>query len=257
MAEGATSQTKEMLAARTLVKGVATQLQDVSKTAVAAATTAQRTETSAVDGVRAVDTVVSGMDGLRASVQAGAKKMKNLGDRSMEITSIVNTISKISEQTNMLALNAAIEAARAGDQGMGFSVVADEVRKLAERSASATKDIELLVKTIHAETSETVQSVEQQATVVEQEALAVGSAGNSLRQIQRVSTEAAQIVTAISKTAQSQADQVSDVVTTMDKISMISMETQKSAETTAATASELLRTSTTLNASISKFRIRA
>jgi twitching motility protein PilJ len=257
MAEGATAQTKEMLAARTLVKGVATQLQDVSKTAVAAATTAQRTETSAVDGVKAVDTVVSGMDGLRASVQAGAKKMKNLGDRSMEITSIVNTISKISEQTNMLALNAAIEAARAGDQGMGFSVVADEVRKLAERSASATKDIEILVKTIHAETSETVQSVEQQATVVEQEAIAVGSAGNSLRQIQRVSTEAAQIVTAISKTAQLQAEQVSDVVSTMDKISMISMETQKSAETTAATASELLRTSTTLNASISKFRIRA
>ncbi|MFN0247061.1 MAG: methyl-accepting chemotaxis protein [Kofleriaceae bacterium] len=257
MAEGATSQTKEMLAARQLVKNVASQLQDVSKTAVAAANSAQRTESSAVDGVRAVETIVSGMDGLRASVQAGAKKMKNLGDRSMEITGIVNTISKISEQTNMLALNAAIEAARAGDQGLGFSVVADEVRKLAERSAAATKDIELLVRTIHAETSETVQTVEHQATVVEQEALAVGSAGDSLRQIQLVSTEAAKIVTQISSTAQVQSDQVNDVVATMDRISMISLETQKSAQNTQATTGELMRAAASLTSSIAKFRIRA
>src|SRR5690242_21649462 len=76
--------------------------------------------------------------------QSGAKKMKNLGDRSMEITSIVGTISRISEQTNMLALNAAIEGARAGEHGRGFRVVAEEVRKLAERASSATKDIEKL-----------------------------------------------------------------------------------------------------------------
>src|SRR5690242_21608246 len=58
--------------------------------------------------------------------QSGAKKMKNLGDRSMEITSIVGTISRISEQTNMLALNAAIEGARAGEHGRGFRVVRSE-----------------------------------------------------------------------------------------------------------------------------------
>ena len=106
-----------------------------------------------------------GMDALRANVQAGAKKIKNLGDRSMEITSIVGTIARISEQTNMLALNAAIEAARAGEHGRGFSVVADEVRQLAERTAAATQEIESLVRAIQTETNESVDAIEQQTEV--------------------------------------------------------------------------------------------
>lgn len=255
MASGAANQTKEMVAARSLVQQVASQLQEVSKTAVSAAATAQRTESSALNGAQAVEAVVTGMDNLRSSVQAGAKKMKNLGDRSMEITTIVNTISRISEQTNMLALNAAIEAARAGEHGLGFSVVAEEVRKLAERSATATKDIEKLVKAIHAETTETVQTVEQQASVVEHEATAVSSAGDSLRQIQQVSTEAAAIVSKISSTTQNQAADVGRVTSTMDHIANISAETQRSAEETAATASNLLKLSAGLNQSIARFRI--
>ena len=126
----------------------------------------------------------------RQNVQAGAKKMKNLGDRSMEITGIVGTISRISEQTNMLALNAAIEAARAGEHGRGFSVVAEEVRKLAERTADATQEIDKLVKAIHSETNETVAAIEQQTQVVEQESQLVSKAGESLvrdpRRVDRV-----------------------------------------------------------------------
>ena len=134
------------------------------------------------------------MDSLRANVQSGAKKMKNLGDRSMEITSIVGTISRISEQTNMLALNAAIEGARAGEHGRGFRVVAEEVRKLAERASSATKDIEKLVKAITAETNETIRAIEQQTQVVEDESKTVGTAGELLRKIRSASDQSAGLV---------------------------------------------------------------
>jgi methyl-accepting chemotaxis protein len=90
-----------------------------------------------------------------------SKKIKALGDRSLEINQIVELIDEIAAQTNMLALNAAIEASRAGEQGKGFAVVADEVRKLAERSSNATKDIGAFIEMIQDATGDTVGSMEK------------------------------------------------------------------------------------------------
>lgn len=87
------------------------------------------TETQA--SLKTVNETINAMDSMRVS--------------SQEITSITNMISEIAFQTNLLALNAAVEAARAGDQGRGFSVVAGEVRNLSQRSAQATRDIKQLV----------------------------------------------------------------------------------------------------------------
>jgi twitching motility protein PilJ len=195
------------------------------------------------------------MGSLRANVQAGAKKMKNLGDRSMEITGIVGTISRISEQTNMLALNAAIEAARAGEHGRGFSVVADEVRKLAERTASATQEIDKLVKTIHAETTETVGAIEQQTSIVEQESRAVGKAGESLQKIRQVSTESASIVVDISSVARKQAEGAGQVVRAMEQISAIAKSTQQGIEGASATVTQLAALSDQLRSSMGKFKV--
>ena len=107
------------------------------------------------------------MQRIRGEVQAISKKIKSLGDRSLEISEIVNTIEDIASQTNLLALNAAIEAAGAGEAGLRFAVVADEVRKLAERSAKATKDIATLIKNVQAETQEAIVVMEQGTQEVE------------------------------------------------------------------------------------------
>ena len=76
--------------------------------------------------------------------------MKGINDSSKKIADIITVIDGIAFQTNILALNAAVEAARAGEQGRGFAVVADEVRKLAERTSSATTEIEQMIVAIQA-----------------------------------------------------------------------------------------------------------
>jgi methyl-accepting chemotaxis protein len=255
MASGATSQNREVGAARQLVSDVAKQISEVSSNAEGASSATQHTATTAQEGEKAVEDVIQGMDSLRANVQSGAKKMKNLGDRSMEITSIVGTISRISEQTNMLALNAAIEAARAGEHGRGFRVVAEEVRKLAERAGAATKDIEKLVKAITAETNETIRAIEQQTQVVEDESRTVGAAGESLRKIRTASDKSAGLVANITTVARLQVEQAQRVARSMESVSAIAAETEKGAETTVVNVTNLVRLSDQLRRSIGKFRV--
>jgi len=255
MATGATHQSAELLDTSKLIQKMSADITKVSDGADVAVAAAKRTEVSAVEGSKAVEDVIAGMSTLRANVQAGAKKMKNLGDRSMEITSIVSTISRISEQTNMLALNAAIEAARAGEHGRGFAVVAEEVRKLAERTATATRDIDRLVKAIHIETTETVTAIEQQTHVVEQEAHAVGEAGQSLRKIQGASTESSAVVVDISSIAREQAQRTGAVVNAIMRITSIARETENGATGAATTVQRLAQVAQDLQRSVSKFKV--
>jgi methyl-accepting chemotaxis protein len=255
MASGATSQTNEVQIASKLVDDVARQIAQVSSTAEEASAAAVRTASTAEHGEQAVENVIQGMATLRTNVQSGAKKMKNLGDRSMEITSIVGTISRISEQTNMLALNAAIEAARAGDHGRGFSVVADEVRKLAERASEATKDIEKLVKAITTETNETIKAIEVQTHAVEDQSRTVAAAGESLGEIRTASDRSAGLVAGITTIAKQQVEHARRVTKTMEAVTSIAIDTRRGVETTVDTINDLVKLSNELRRSIGRFRV--
>jgi len=116
-------------------------------------------------------------------VRNAADTVQKLGISSQRIGEIIQVIGEIAGQTNLLALNAAIEAARAGEQGRGFAVVADEVRKLAERTATATQEINAMIQAIQSDTAEMVATMEEGVTAVQSGKDAAARAGEAFQAI--------------------------------------------------------------------------
>lgn len=255
MAMGATQQDQEITNTSSAVEELTVSMKQVSNNAEASAEAARRALEAAEQGNRSVSDTLEGMQRIRSSVQATAKRIKSLGDRSLEISEIINVINDITEQTNLLALNAAIEAARAGEAGRGFAVVADEVRKLAEHSRSATKDIAALIKAIQVETSEAVVVMEEGTKEVEVGARLADQAGKALEAISTVVRQSAELVQEISLASKQQVRGTEGVASAMQIISNITRQTSTGARQTTYTVEHMVKLSEQLNEVLSQFRI--
>ncbi|MED4461691.1 methyl-accepting chemotaxis protein [Metabacillus fastidiosus] len=141
------------------IAGIADYTSDVSKRT-------EEMESSSQKGNETVNEIISQMNRAEKSVEDSSVAIKNLSEKSAEISGIVNLITDIANQTNLLALNAAIEAARAGEHGKGFAVVADEVRKLAEQSRHSAEQIKSLIDIIQSEVNVAVSSISGGAEMV-------------------------------------------------------------------------------------------
>ena len=254
-AGGAQTQSREAVAVSDTMEALTRSMRQVAENAEQSATSADLTLESAQKGEHAVRASLSGMQKIRGEVQGISKKVKNLADRSLEISEIVTTIEDISSQTNLLALNAAIEAAGAGEAGLRFAVVAEEVRKLAERSGKAAKDIVALIKSVQTETQQAVVAMEEGTREVEAGYRVTVEAGERLRQIGEISQRTAALAREISQAAQEQVHDVEGGAVAVQSIAGVAVETEKAALETRKTMDQVVRVAQALTSSLARFKL--
>ena len=257
LAKAADNQAKEINAATESIVSMASSIEEVSGNAERSSDVARHSVEVAHKGGEAVRRTIDGMNAIRETIQETSKRIKRLGESSQEIGNIVELINDIAEQTNILALNASIQASMAGEAGRGFAVVADEVQRLAERSTNATKQIEVLVRTIQTDTNEAVISMERSTTDVVGGALLAENAGAALDEIEQVSNQIASLVQNISGSARQQAGSAADVTRRTTRLKEIGDQTGKATSATAASISKLSQLATELRKTVEGFALPA
>ncbi|HEY6529400.1 MAG TPA: methyl-accepting chemotaxis protein [Cellvibrionaceae bacterium] len=164
----------------------------------------------AIDNTQSArDTVsrsVSGILSIRETISETEKRIKRLGDRSQEISGIVNLINTIAERTHILALNASMHAASAGEAGKGFAVVADEVQRLAENAREATAEISSMVNNIRIETADAVNTMNKLITQVAEGTRLAESAGAQMEDTVTVTKRLVEQVQHIAHSSAQQAE---------------------------------------------------
>jgi len=253
--EASQRQNREIQQASASVLQMAQSINEVSQTATQSARVAQQSLAAAEKGGQVVQNQIAGMNEIRSQIQDTSKRIKRLGESSMEIGEIVELISDITEQTNVLALNAAIQAASAGEAGRGFTVVAEEVQRLAERSGEATKQIEAIVKTIQADTQDAVAAMEKSTVGVVEGTKLSDAAGQALTEIQTVSRDLADLISRISAQTQMQSTSVTDVTRGMQGILRITEETTEGTKQTNVSIGQLTKLAAELRSSVAGFKV--
>jgi methyl-accepting chemotaxis protein len=230
-------------------------VQEISKTTQNAAVDARRAEESAKTGGDTVHSTVETIGELLKANQETSAKIEELGRSSDAIGKIINVINEIAEQTNLLALNASIEAARAGEHGRGFAVVAGEVRRLAERTSSATKEIDATVHAIQEGTTEAVAAMRSSMTHVEDGVKTARSAGEALVSIIHGSESVQKMVTQIAAAATEQSYSTQSVSGNVQEIAAIIEQTNISSQHSVDACQELSKLANELTNLVGSFKV--
>ena len=236
------------------VEEMAVSIDQVRENATEAHSISENSASISEEGAAVIHSAASEMRQISEAVQASSEIVEDLGRQSDQITSIVNTIREIADQTNLLALNAAIEAARAGEQGRGFAVVADEVRKLAERTSLSTTEIATMVTRIQQGTRGAVASMQAGVAKVGSGVELASQAGESINSIRDGAQRVSQVVNSISDSISEQSHASNDIAHKIETIAQMSEESAAAVRHTADAARRLHQLSGELHAAVAQFK---
>lgn len=229
-----------------------TSVSEHTREALALANTAGEHSES---GGTIIGSAVAAMAEIAVEVRHVGTTITELGEHSDRISSVVQVIKEVADQTNLLALNAAIEAARAGEQGRGFAVVADEVRKLAERTTKATGEIASMIGDIQSRSKSAVAAMENTIGRLESGSELASRAGQAIAAIRSANREVQRVFADINEAMHEQGAASYDIAQKVERVAQASEESSASVGVSADEASNIRRLTNDMRTNIERFKV--